>query len=273
MHQPRGYVAGLLLVMAALLSPRQQAYGADVYLLTVYAQGPAEIHPDYQVGQSWIDEQRFHNSGPATATIRLLDMSNGAAPGGPTSFDIPAGATRLGFFYPAIPAPYLIVEHLDVPSQTVVSSRLEYYRNVSCILPCGGPSMYGWLPLPVIRSLAPAGQEQILLDADLGDALPSRLRVALYNGAAVDGNAAVELRSGCDDQLVQARSVPVPAKSAVIVDTLDASLDDGCDQIGSLASSAFYLRVVMDQPGFAVLSATASNYGNFTIPAAISGTN
>jgi|PersoiStandDraft_1058852.scaffolds.fasta_scaffold16174_3 hypothetical protein len=263
--------AGSLLMVAALLISSQPSRGADVYLLAVYAQEPTEIHEGYQVGQSWIDEQRFHNSGQATATVRLLEMSNGATPGGPTSFEIPAGATRPGIFFPTIPAPYLIVEHLDVPSQIAVSSRLDFYRNVSCVLPCGGPSLSGWLHLPVIRSLTPAGQEQILLDADLGDALPSRLRVALYDGAAVDGNAAIELRSGCDDQIVQASSYPIPAKSAVIVEAFDSSLDDGCDQIGSLAYSAFYLRVVMDQPGFAVLSATATGYGNFTIPAAISG--
>jgi hypothetical protein len=272
MNTPRLVPVSLALAACLALLTTMDALGGDAYVVRV----AANAAPAPQASQGWNDGLRFHNTGTSAATVRLLDVSNGLTLTNPQPLTLQPGTTRVSpndaNWLPIEPTFSLAVEHFDVPPDIVVTSRLYFLRNFECTFPCGGPSLYGWVPLPVFHALIPAGTEQVLLDADLGDAIPSRINLALYNGGTVEGHAVVEIRSACDDAVLASTTVIVPPLSIVgrnAADALSMTCNPPTDAQGDFAGSA-YVSILMDQPEFGFLAVLADNTTNYTPSVAIS---
>jgi len=247
-----------LLSLFFLASAASAALGRDAWIIRVAANGSNGAR------QIWFDEVRVHNAGVAFEPFRVLEASNGVTFPIMDPVPIPPGRTiipdleGLSFEIP------MSVFHLDVGDDVIVSSRLAL--EIPPVITDGPPApVLGAVPLPVFHELLPAGREEILLEADL-ESLPSRINLALFNAASVAAHALVDVMSACDDRVVATETIAVPANFI------------GIFPLGSPASCApnapgfdgpTYLRVTLDQPGFAV-AAVGANRPNPEIDVAIS---
>jgi hypothetical protein len=232
----------------------------------------------YRVG--WRDHLLFRNTTSQDVAVNAIGASNGYTIPGPEPLVVPARGGRSVLIQPRLseggssnlwapkPENTLIVNHLDVPQGVIVESRGELWGPLSTPLPCPPPEpggvpaseVFGTMPLPVVRSLAPAGTEQTHLAIDLGTQ-PIRTNVGIYNSGTATANAAIELRRSCDDTVVERRFTAVPANAVVqvfgITDTPRTS-GNSCSSSGSTYYSR-YVVVVMDQPGFSFVTSLATN--------------
>jgi hypothetical protein len=231
----------------------------------------------YRVG--WRDHLLFRNTTNQDLAVSALGASNGYTVPGPEPLVIPARGGRSVLIQPRLseggstnrwapkPETTFIVNRLDVPQGIIAESRGELWGPLATPLPCPPPEpggvpaseVFGSIPLPVVRSLAPAGTEQIHLASDLGTQ-PIRTNVGIYNAGTAMANAAIELRRLCDDAVVERRFTAVPANAVVqvfgITDTPRTS-GNSCSSSGSTYFSR-YVVVVMDQPGFSFVTTLAN---------------
>ena len=230
----------------------------------------------------WRDHLVFRNTTYADLTVRALSASNGHSPSEYQPLVVPArrnmsllpvlggGVGEPGTannWTPRIPL-FLIVNRLDVPKGVVVESRAEIYSGRALTpLPCSInfpgslPQVFGTLPLPVVTALIPAGKEHVHLATDLGTHR-TRANVAIYNGGPTSATGVVEVRRGCDDVLLDTRSVAIPSTSIVQF----FSFKDGRDEIRNgcpihrTTEYNQYVTVVMDQPGFSFVTTLTRDY-------------
>jgi hypothetical protein len=216
-------------------------------------------------GLVYQDELVFHNSGPEDAAITLLGVSNGTAPSS-QSLVVPAGTTRSSLggcdgcavqsSWAPDPQPLLWVAHLDVPDSVQVVSRLLVLAGSppSCpSFPGNSARTYAGLPMPVVRSLTPAGIRQVHLGTDIGGdpggtADDGRTNVGIYNAGPVAATASIELHRACDGSILEARTVAVPANSVVQVNGF-SNVFQGCTRLETATFEA-YVTVTVDQPSF-----------------------
>lgn len=116
--------------------------------------------------------------------------------------------------------------------------------------------LFGRTSLPVFRSLAAPNNPQVHLGADLGG-LPSRINVGIYNASQdATATARIELRSACNDTLLQSRIVSIPPNTIHQFGGFGAHVF--CERrFGSSAGTDFamYVVVTVDQPSLSYVAA------------------
>jgi hypothetical protein len=154
--------------------------------------------------------------------------------------------------------------HLDVPDGIIIESRDELIRvSTSPFAELETPFPLGAAPMPVFTSIVPASRAQVHLGTDLGYR-KSRINVTIYNAAALDGTAHIEVRCPSDGLVVSARDVVVPAKSVVQTNGLDPAIDKSFDR--SCAGWVRYTVVTVDQPSLSLVSVVSEDLTSF-VPA------
>jgi hypothetical protein len=247
-----------LLLAAALLAFRAApaAYSAELYVVRVRA--VSALNTDVCSQVHWQDNIAFYNGGAATATVRLLEVSNGGLQA-PAALElrVPPGrsinsAGKVNW-NPASADP-IWVNKIDVPDGVLLRSRAEGGFN-GCSIGGPPPSLVpdlGAFSLPIFDRLVTAGTPQVHLGADLG-AQPGSLNVGVYNDGTTAATVSVEVRQVCDDSLREARSFTVPAKSLRQFGGLGLS-GTSCPSPGSEFNAWMrYVTVTLDQPGFSYI--------------------
>ncbi len=214
-------------------------------------------------GAAYRDQLAFRNTTNQDLVVRALGGSNGYTPP-EDPLTIPAGRSRAVFietfnrggvsnrWTPVAPFVFM-VNKLDVPQGVVVQSRGELWGQgllVSCSPFAVGTDIFGSFPLPLIYSLTPPNVAQYHLTSEFGT-VASRTNVGVYNSAPTAGTATIEIREACDDQVIETRSVSVPAGSVVYaVGFENTSFSPKCKESGNASDYSRYVVVTLDQPGF-----------------------
>lgn len=209
------------------------------------------------------DQLAFRNSTNQDLVVRALEGSNGYSPP-EDALVVPAGRNRAVFieafglrgvsnrWTPVAPFVFM-VNKLDVPQGVVVQSRGELWGrglDVTCSPFDIGSEIFGSFPLPVVYALTPANVSQYHLASEFGT-VQSRTNVGVYNGGSVAATARIELRKACDDEVIEARTVFVPARSVVYsVGFKNSALSPGCKEFSNASDYSRYVVVAQDQPGF-----------------------
>ncbi len=217
----------------------------------------------------------FFNASDQAVVARLIGISNGFTPYDSSDAAFAPDSFREfpGKWYAVQPAVQLCVYHIDVPSNVLISNRLFFYRETNCGFPACGPGNSGGIPLPVFRSLAPAGARQVLLDADMGESMSVRSNVTLYNAGQSTAHATIEVHIGCDGTVEESQTVTVDPDSVIQVNAFATiGVAETCNPF-DLERAPFgsrYVTVVMDQPGLSLLSVLKNGTFDYTIPIGIS---
>lgn len=250
----------------------RQAAAEEMYVVRFQSPGPLAEPPCGYL--SWADHLIFHNSTSQEASVRLLGVSNGPRRVGALDLPIPPGRTSSISgtaldWNPDSPAT-LFVNRLDVPSGTLVSSRLEAVIGVGAPCPVSTERrVVTSLPLAIFRALTPPNARQFHLATHLGSnraGSPSdaRLNVGIFNASSVAASATIEVRRGCDESIVATRHLVVPPNTIIQAQNVNASSPPF---LGSCSSLGFpyrafdytlYAVVVVDQPSFSY-AVTLSN--------------
>lgn len=261
---------------AALIFIATTAVADDAYVVRFFTQRYITSTTEC-LSVGWWDQLTFRNVGSSDRTVRLLEASNGYVPPQDEVLNVPAGKTRSLFVFP-IPQqgrhgnawaprdPYVfIVNRLAVPSDVLVESRGEVYGGGGDggPLPCDpfrvGTTIFGSFSLPVVRSLTTPNSAQYHLASDLGT-LTSRTNVGIYNGGAAQATATIEVRRGCDDALVETRTVSVPGNAVIQAGGfVNDYLQSGCTGFGSTPDHNRYVIVRVDQPSFSFITTIAQD--------------
>jgi hypothetical protein len=130
----------------------------------------------------------------------------------------------------------------------------------------GFSSVLGSIPLPVVRTLTPAGVEHVTLAVDAGTRR-QRTNVGVYNGGASPANVRIELRRSCDDVAVATRTAVVPPTSVTQFTGLSDPGGSGCSRSG-VPEHSRYAVVLMDQAGFSFVTSLVAD-----VPPGITITN
>ncbi len=243
-------------------------FAGDVWMVQGYALAATPSPLYFTV---WSGDALFFNTTDVPVTIRLINTSDAPIPlGQPTSFSIRAhqaatlDAAIAGGWQPAS-SPPIWVDHIDVPDGVRIESRLEL--SVLTLFgpppPVGSAPMFGKLSFPIVRSLAPPGQQQLFLGAD-NSRTDSRINIGVYNGGTVLATAHLEVRRACDDTVVASQEIIVGANSLSQV-SLHPRQDAGpCADTRALTWENYAL-VMVDQPSFSYVS-TLLNHPLETTP-------
>ena len=247
------------------------ATGAEVYVLRFRTDVMYFDPPCLLVG--WRDELLFRNVTSGDVTVRNLSTTSGAAnPPGPLV--IPAGRTvstladgnisRLG----GDPFGFqLLVNRLDVPDGVVLASRAGLY-GPPATCPSAPPATvheFGSFPLPVFRSLVPAGQPQVHLATDLG-VHRRHSNVIIYNAGATAATARIEVRVGCNDSLLQTILVGIGSGAVTQVGGIrDDPSATTCLGGGLTTDFTRYMVVTVDQPSFSHVLTVSDEFRTPTI--------
>ncbi|MGH9368128.1 MAG: hypothetical protein ACRD3M_10690 [Thermoanaerobaculia bacterium] len=258
------------------------ATAREVYTVRFIASGPL-IDPPCRF-LNWHDHLLFHNTAAQDAVVRLLGVSNGSRRSEATDLIVPAGRSRsvVGIaqdWYPNTNTETsLWVNRLDVPDGVLLTSRLQ--ARVSVGSPCPPVSDtrgVGATGLPIFSSLRPPSEPQYHLGTDLGPdatgyAANARINVGIYNAGSSPATATIEVHRGCDERLMDARTVTIPSDS--IQQVLALSTRTGIDCPGVPVTTAIYSTYVVvrvDQPSFSY-AVTLSNEMPPQIPIGVSFT-
>lgn len=250
-------ITSLLVVLCFLYGPR--VFGDEVFLIQVSTPTPsAPVSPYLHLG-TWGTQLILYNRGDSPAEVRLLGISNGPLSGGPASLFLePRKATSLITrhmgWYPRAPQEWagLWVLRLDIPPEVLLENSMLSELAFSG---GGAPPWFfplGRISLPVFRSLTPPDAPQVHLGADLGfAALPSRINVGIYNASPdLAATAHIEIRSICDDSILQSRIVSIPPN------TIHQFGGFGARAVcGIRAGSSLYVVVTVDQPSLSYVAA------------------
>jgi hypothetical protein len=167
----------------------------------------------------WAGDALLYNQNSHPATVHLLDVSGELPSGVVTDFTLAPKQTyalsksRITAAWRPRGAglPSLWILHLQVPSGVIIEGRDEVYEVFICTSdPSPGPPVK--TSLPVFAALAPPGSPQVKLGTDLGSA-SARQNVAIYNSGNQTATAFIEVRRGCDDGVVDSRTVTIPART------------------------------------------------------------
>ncbi len=201
---------------------------------------------------TWRDVLTFYNTTGASATVRVLGISNGSTfQANPDRIDVPPGTVvwaDLALQGAWIPqnGPRLWIMHLDVPEGILVESRDEIIVGDSCVtIPVPLVSL-GKTSLPVFRAAVLANEPQIYLGTDVG-AKDARTNVGIYNQGQVSANAHIEVRRSCDNSVVDARDVQVPPDT-ILQFTGFAKGANTCAATATTPNWLRYTVITVDQP-------------------------
>jgi hypothetical protein len=238
------------LLLAILLSPSLEA--RDVYIVQYRANGKQALCHQ----ALWTNRLLMFNRGATPVTVRLLGMSNGTlAPGAATSLELPPQRVFDGALgYPDTSAfDVLWVSHLDVPDGVTIEARNEV-SDIEYCTPEGifSRGVVGKVSMPVITQLTPAGVPQIILGTDLG-AAGARENVMVYNGGDREATVDIQVRSACDDSVVDSRTVSVAPNTITQFGGFTTGASTICPP-GFLAYNVRYTVVTADQPSFSIVS-------------------
>jgi hypothetical protein len=257
--RPRSLAGAVAVSISILLQPT--IYAAPAHVIRFGAAGRTIVCDTY----AWHDVLTFYNTTNATATIRVLGISNGSPYlTDPDTIDVPPGAVvsadnvlRGAWQPPLDRGGGLWMMHLDVPAGIIIESRDEMFLGNSCIpisLPIP-PASLGKVSLPVFREAVPANERQVHLGTDLGSK-GARINVGIYNESQMVANAHIEVRRSCDNSIVDSRDVQVPPDTLVQV----AGLQPGLNTCAPFATTFTWLRytvVTVDQPSMTFVSAVS----------------
>jgi hypothetical protein len=205
----------------------------------------------------WADVLTFYNSTSATATVRVLGISNGTPfRTSPDRIDVPPGtvvwaeSVLNGAWAPASEqAGNIWIMNLDVPPGVVVESRDEIFLGDGCIVTTPVPNTsLGKVSLPVFHDAVPANEQQVHLGTDVGSKA-ARLNVGIYNQSQIAANAHIEVRRSCDNSVVDARDVQVPPDTLIQVTGFHLGANT-CAAFGTTFNWLRYTVVTVDQPSF-----------------------
>jgi hypothetical protein len=265
------FARALIVGIAALIVGRLVAVGGDAYVVRYdTTRAPVPFPPCG--GLVYRDELVVHNAAASEVEIGLIGVSNGSA-AEPQALVVPAGKVRSseGFCdgcaaastWAPDPQPLLWVAHLDIPDEVETVSRLLVLAGSPEVcngFPGSSARTYAGIPMPVVRSLTPAGKSQTLLGTDIGGdsvgADDGRTNVGIYNGGAVTAAASVEFRRACDGSLLESRAIQIPANTIIQVNGL-SNVFSGCNGLDTAPFEAFAV-VTVDQPSFSY-AVTLSN--------------
>lgn len=257
------------IVAVVLLALTSSAVAADAYVLRFRAGTMLNACTE----GFWADQLIFHNPADAPATVRLVDSSYPVTPSDDRELVIPArGTTAFRSFSGAAnqwdrafesgTGYFIGVLQLELPEHVQVTSR-TVPGVVSCTGACLCPpsiNVYGAVPHRVYRAPVPAGTPHIHLGSDI-PGTGTRTNVQIYNAGSADAVATVEARQTCNDTVLDARTVSVPAKSLVTVGGLQSTANVG---VGCTATdNVSFVRVVATQPA---MSWTTTIANGVTIP-------
>jgi hypothetical protein len=247
-----------VLAAAAILPVSIPLRAAEVYVVR-FLTPRAETCPT----AGYRDQLAFRNTTSQDLVVRALEGSNGYTPP-EDPLMVPAGRSRAVFietferrgisnrWTPVAPFVFMIIK-LDVPAGIVVQSRGELWGQgllVSCSPFAVGDEIFGSFPLPVVSSLTSANVPQYHLTSEFGT-VQSRTNVGVYNGGFVAGSAKIEIREACDDQVIETRTVSVPARSVIYaVGFKNGSFSPSCKEFDNASDYSRYVVVTLDQPGF-----------------------
>jgi hypothetical protein len=257
----RGRVHASRILLLALLVPAgmpARLEAVDAYVVRFFT-----LPPNTCPTTGYRDQLAFRNTTGQDLVVRALSGSNGySSPEDPLT--IPAGRSKtvfietldrrgvLNHWTPRAPFVFM-VNKLDVPAGVVIQSRGELWGQgllISCSPFSSGDEIFGSFPLPVVYSLTPAGVSDYHLATDFGT-VQSRTNVGVYNGSTVGGTARIEVREACDDQIIETRTVPVPAQTVIYaVGFKNTPLSPNCTEFDNTSDYSRYVVVTLDQPGF-----------------------
>ncbi len=257
----RKRIAEFALVVASLFSV---ASPARLVATEVYVVRFLTTNIDTCPGAAYRDQLAFRNTTGQDLVVRALEGSNGYVPP-EDPLTVPAGRSRAVFietfsrrgvsnrWTPVAPFVFM-VNKLDVPPGIVMQSRGELWGRGLFPGDCSpfsvGTEILGSFALPLVYSLTPAGVPQFHLTSEFGT-VPSRTNVGVYNGGTTTGTAKIEIREACDDQIIETRTVSVPARSVIYaVGFKNTSFSPSCKEFDNASDYSRYVIVTLDQPGF-----------------------
>jgi hypothetical protein len=227
--------------------------------------------PGQPVGCSmlfWNADQVFYNVTSQNETVTLAGVSNGEVIAGlPASLDVPPGRATslrnaLGIPWTPRSVPPMWILHVNVPSSLLVTS--EMIPGITNSGKCAGPAFFfqqfGKTQLPIFRSLAAAGQRQLIGGLSIGD-VPGHINVGVYNAGAVPASATIEVHRACDGAITEMRNVLIDANAAQ--QFTGFSVPDGTATCAPIDPSAAtkrlaYVIVTVDQPSLTFASILGS---------------
>jgi hypothetical protein len=238
----------------------------DAYVIWVNAANGIRAEGATQI---WQTELLVHNGGSDSQSMHLVGASNGVTLPISDPVSIAPGKTRLiddlfGTFDGGLP---MLVAHLEIGETLGVASRLISKKQFGADVATPPPPVpTGSVPLPVFYQLIPAGEVQVLPFVDL-PGLPSRINLSLYNAGGAVAHALVEVVSACDDRLVSIETFSISANT---IQQFPLGPPPGCDFFDQVSDGPTYLRVTLDQDGFAIAAVRADGV-DATIPASVLG--
>lgn len=249
--------------LAFMSTLAMRAEARDAYVLKVSALGG--LLPNTQLQQVWLDELLLHNAGDAPATVTVLGASNGIDTSAARPLIIAPGRSteQGGQGWPGGQVAFYVL-HLDVPTNVAVVSTLDPALLNTAGQPPFSVSKIGQVPFPVFEQLVPAGQAQLLFNASVASP-DQRLNLALFNGGDAPAGALVELLDACDDTVKTTLTFTIPAGT---IRMFGVGPRPACAPGTFGMAAGTYLRITLDQPGFAVATAIM-NRTDLSIPLAV----
>lgn len=229
----------------------------DVFLIQGSATGATRLPEPINGKLHWWTNTVFFNEGSDTARIRLISISKGGPPEPVAEILVPAqrsaSLTRRTNWGHGDDGIRII--HLSVPEQVSVESLLLIgsHHDLGIAPPFTRLGRFGVAHLPVFTSLVPAHETQFHLGIFLGE-LPSRINVGIYNAAAVEASATVEIRAHCDDTLIETHSILIPADTAIQAFGFPVPQRDCLQPIPGGPITSVYVVVTVDQPSLTFVS-------------------
>jgi hypothetical protein len=226
----------------------------DVYVVQIPFASFRTVTADPCTMFSWGSSILAVNPTSTAGDVRLLGVSNGSMRADPQVATIaPGQVANLDAvsenWVPADGTPSVIVLHLNIADGLILTPRLEP-AGISYPGPCpivGGapPQVRGYLRLPTVDALVPAGTPQAFAGADLED-LVNTSYATVYNAGTTTAHAQIAVHRGCDGQLIGSQDVTLPANTVM---QFPATGPYECD-----TRSGRYIVVTSDQPGFGIVS-------------------
>ena len=232
-----------------------QSQASDAYLVRFKTSGKSAncAHA------SWQSDTYFLNQGSIPAVVRLLGVSNAELPlGSVYTLTLPPGQLvalsdpRTPEWRPAGQSDIenFFVLHLDIPADVVVESRDQALVINDCLIQ-PGPTIIK-VSLPIFRALVPANKVQTFLGTDAGST-PAHQNVAVYNAGAQQATAHVEIHQGCRGELIDQRTVTIPANTILQVNGLTTVTSSACFD-PFVPSQSRYTVVTVDQPSLVLVT-------------------
>lgn len=239
-------------VLSLLVVPL--TYARDVYVIGMHARGANVTFCSWLV---WLGDVVFYNTSATEQRVRVVGVSNGTLRAfGHEEIAVPAKSavsremTVGSFWYPSNPRlDPLWMWRVEVPDAVRVHSEMRLDEEFCT--PSLGPESRGEITLPTFDGLVPANEQQVFLGTDVGE-LPRRVNVGLYNSGSVPASAELRLHRGCDNAVLAATTVAVPANTTLQEQLQSGTAPPRCLESG--VANGTYVTVTLDQPGLAFVS-------------------